>query len=361
MTKLVKFSLFLIIFYTFSSCGVTSSNEESNKDKQGENYWLVPEGQIVDGGPGRGGIPSIDNPRFIDAKDVIFMDSTDLVIGIKTGNEIKAYPHRILNWHEIVNDKIGSKKFALTYCPLTGTGICWNRTINDTLTEFGVSGLIYKNNLIPYDRRTDSHWSQMKNQSIEGELIGHKIQTIDVIETKWSTWLKAYPTSKVLSTNTGFAKRYGWYPYGNYKTDHDQFLFPRGFKSDDRLPAKTRVHGVIINQTAKTYPIQEFDQHLQVINDQVNGKSIVVFGSSQLNIAESFGRTLEDGTELVFEPVHQALPVVMKDQEGNRWNIYGEAVEGPRKGTKLPTLKSYNGFWFAFVDFFRGVQLHNFD
>ena len=98
------------------------------------------------------------------------MSEVELVVGIVIDGHARAYPHKILDWHEIINDKIGNTAFAITYCPLTGTALGWDRTVNGTETTFGVSGLLYNTNLIPYDRLTGSYWSQMLSKSIRGSL-----------------------------------------------------------------------------------------------------------------------------------------------------------------------------------------------
>ncbi|MEM6806653.1 MAG: DUF3179 domain-containing (seleno)protein, partial [Bacteroidota bacterium] len=127
----------------------------------GSDDWLVPQDEVFDGGPGKDGIPSIDEPRFIDADAANFISENDLVVGYADGNEAKAYPHVILDWHEIVNDETNNFPHAIVYCPLTGSATGWERTIDGKKTTFGVSGLLYNTNIIPYDRETDSNWSQM--------------------------------------------------------------------------------------------------------------------------------------------------------------------------------------------------------
>ncbi len=317
--------------------------------------WLIPRSDIVDGGPGKDGIPSIDDPNFTLATNIGHLDPSDLVIGIKIGDEVRAYPHKILDYHEIVNDQLLNTPVCVTYCPLTGTAIAWNRVINGEVTEFGVSGLLYKNNLIPYDRQTDSEWSQMLNLSVHGENKGFNVETFNIVEAKWSTWLNSYPSSKVLSLQTGYSRDYNRYPYGDYKTDDDFLLFPVGNK-DDRLPNKERVHGIEIDSSYVAYPIKEFGSELTVSNTEIEGKKIVIFGSNRDNIVESYYRTI-DGNTLTFSAVRGEYPVVLKDESGSEWNIFGEAVSGPKKGQQLRSTQSYNGYWFAFADFFPGLPI----
>ena len=147
----------------------------------GSDDWLIPQNEVRDGGPGKDGIPSIENPNFSSIEQIDFLEEQDIVIIVETGEDIKAYPHPILDWHEIVNDDIiemvngelvANSSLSLTYCPLTGTAIGWDSNVAGTKTSFGVSGLLYNSNLMPYDRATDSYWSQMEHKCVKGELAG---------------------------------------------------------------------------------------------------------------------------------------------------------------------------------------------
>ena len=118
--------------------------------------WLIPVNEVFGGGPGKDGIPAISNPKFKPDSTITFLSDDDLVIGVKFEGQLRTYAHLILDWHEIVNDNLGQRYFALTYCPLTGSAIAWDRNLGGEVTTFGVSGLLYNTNLIPYDRATDS-------------------------------------------------------------------------------------------------------------------------------------------------------------------------------------------------------------
>ena len=147
--------------------------------------------------------------------------------------------------------------FSLIYCPLTGTANAWLRTINGQETTFGVSGLLYNSNIVPYDRATESIWSQLYGGSVVGELSGVKQAQIQVVETTWKNWKLMYRQPLVLSFETGFSRDYGRYPYGDYKTNHDFLPFPLSRK-DERLPAKERVHVVSIGKKARAYRLSDF-------------------------------------------------------------------------------------------------------
>jgi len=318
--------------------------------------WLIPPNSIFDGGAGKFGIPSLTVPQLTNVPQAVFLEDNDVVIGVKIGDVARAYPHIILDWHEIINDRIGEDYFAITYSPLTGSGIGWNRVINGEPTTFGVSGLLYNNNLIPYDRATDSYWSQMMNMCVAGPLAGYVVETIPVVETSWKTWREMYPQTLVVSTNTGYPQSYGTYPYGNYQNDDEMLLFPIS-NDDHRLPRKERVHGIIIRNQTRVYRFATFPDSIIALNDVLAGEALLVIGSSAGNFIVTYYRRLGDGSLLTFEPTQGQLPAVATDSEGNVWSIFGEALSGPRAGQRLVPAKSYNAYWFAWAAFFPEAEI----
>ncbi len=343
------------------ACGQvsTDSGDSTEVTDDPTSEWLIPDDEIVDGGPGKDGIPSVDDPKFAPVNEIDYIQDDRLVIGLKVGNEVKAYPHQILDWHEIINDEIGESHISMTYCPLTGTGIVWDRVIEGEVTEFGVSGLLFRNNLIAYDRKTDTHYSQMQIRGVKGPLKGETLNSsFSTVQTTWKTWKAMYPESKVVTKETGFGRYYNGYTYGeSYLTDEDYILFPVKHENN-RLPGKTVVHAFIPEDVSgdeidiRVFAKNEMTDEVGLINEDYAGHAIVAVTSRDHNFAVSFHRDLEDGTTLTFEPIQNRLPVIMTDEEGNEWNIFGEAVSGPRAGEKLTPTKSYDGYWFAIADMF---------
>jgi len=351
---LFLFSVFLIGCSSVSSEGPTTTDNNSPKSPD----WLIPQDQVFDGGPGRDGIPPIENPKFGPSNGESYLNNDDLVIAVKVGNEIKAYPHPIMDWHEIVNDNIGGRKVSVTYCPLTGSAVIWNRTLkNGSATTFGGSGLLYNTNLILYDRQTLSNWSQFLLECVNGPLIGEEISTTPVFETRYSTWKLMYPDSKMLTRNTGFNRPYGTFPYRDYKTNNNYLLFPVNI-TDTRLPQKERILGVIFNGGSKVYRINLFGADIKIIKDNVGGTPIVVVGTTPKNFAVAYQSTLNDGTSLQFTALQNSLPLIMKDNEGNKYDVFGFAVEGPRKGIRLKATKSFTAYWFAWAAFYKDAIIN---
>jgi len=357
--KTLQFLILILLGSMTISCeeGVVSGGSGNNQDTLTDK-WLVPKEKVFDGGPGKDGIPSVDEPKFLDASQVEYLNSNDLVLGIKVGDQIRAYPHPVMNWHEIVNDSFDESHIAITYCPLTGTGIGWDRQILGEVTTFGVSGLLYNSNLIPYDRLTESNWSQMLNKGIHGEMIDSEAKTYTLLETNWATWKKMFPDSRVLSTNTGFKRNYQHNPYGNYKEKPD-LLFPVE-PLDERLSSKERVLGIIRKGQAKTYRFKNFSDSITLVRDTFQQKEFILVGDKQQNLLVAFeNQTMESKeTNLGFKPVQDALPVIMEDETGSRWNVFGEAVTGPNKGKKLKKTRSMIGFWFVWGAFYPNPAIY---
>lgn len=350
MAKPILFT-FLIAGFILTSCNSVSTNSSSQNDTDVDSDWLIPEDQIFIGS-GRDDIPSIDEPTFKPVDEIDNLTDEDLVIGLKIGDQIRAYPHRILNYHEIVNDIISDTEVAVTFCPLTGSALAWDREIDGEITEFGVSGLIHKNNLIAYDRNTNSYWSQMLVQSVSGEQIGTRPDRIHLIEMNWGAWKTNFPNSEVLTGETGFERDYTTPPYGNnYDSNDSNIVFPI-HREDDRLNRKDLGHGVLYNQDLHVFPMKEFPDNTIVFNRNVAGQDLVIIGNSTHNFVTSYAAKTTDGEDLTFSATDREPPALFEDEEGNIWNHFGEAIEGPRAGQKLQRIPSYNAYWFAWADFF---------
>lgn len=358
MKQLLSISIILLAV----SCSENEMENEPVKPWSGQpetsensSQWLIPESEVLDGGPGKDGIPSIDNPRFIDVNEADYLNDDDLVLGFADGDVVRAYPHRILDLHEIVNDDTPNQSVAVIYCPLTGTGIGWDRSFGDKKTTFGVSGLLYNSNIIPYDRETDSNWSQLLLESVNGNLKGTRPVTHNLVETTWKTWKAMYPNSEVLSTSTGYNRNYQHYPYGTYKTN-GSLLFPVSNK-DSRLHLKERVLGVLADRRAIVFTFDQLESNNNFIEKTFNGINLVVAGNRSANLVAAFSSKLTDGTVLELQSATGDLPALLTDNEGNTWDIFGRAIDGPRKGQKLFPVPQMMGYWFAFVAFYPDLEL----
>jgi len=296
-------------------------------------------------------IKSLENPVFIGVKDVDYINDEDLVVGLKIGDEVRCYPHAILDWHEIVNDNIDDIYFSINYCPLTGSGMAWDRRVDGKLTQFGVSGLLFNSNVIPYDRATGSHWSQMQQKCVNGEFYKQRVKSYPVIETTWKTWKEMYPKSKVVSTETGFKRDYGNYPYYSYKENEDVF-FPTEYDNDTIHP-KVRYYGVIDNDKAHLYSYNLFKDGTGLIKDTVWDKPVVVAGSEPDQVMMVVASTVE-GLKLSTKE----LPSILEDSSGNTYDIFGYCINGPDKGSRLEVLNGFTAYWFAWAAFYPELSLY---
>lgn len=237
----------------------------------------VPLEQIVPGGPGKDGIPAILKPVFISAQEAAFrkffpLKEEDRVLGLSWGGEAKAYPIKILNWHEIVNDTIGGKPVVVTYCPLCGTGIGFEALVQGRSLTFGVSGLLYQSDLVMYDHQTQSLWSQIATQAIAGPLTGAKLAPIFLEHTTWDEWRRAHPNTVVLSTKTGHFRDYDRDPYLGYAQRAELMFGTTHY--DPRYHPKEWVLGIEVEGVFKAYPFAELKKVQGPLTDQVNGRKV---------------------------------------------------------------------------------------
>ena len=225
--------------------------------------WLIPPEHIVEGAQ-FDRIPSLQNPsseRYstrVEVDNPFYVQDHELVLGVKLGEKVRLYPHKVLNWHEIVNDTLNNMAISLIYAPLTGTGTVWDRVYEGVETTLGVSGMIYSNNILAFDRYSQSLWSQLRQLCISGHFIGTIPQTYPVVEMPWGIWKNILSQPDVLSDKTGTSIDYNQFPLTNYLGNHDYILYPIVY-DDTRLPRKERVHGVIVGDKVKVYRFSDFE------------------------------------------------------------------------------------------------------
>jgi len=261
--------LLLVIIFIFTS----TQTFAATKNGFDLSNSIISEDKILSGGPSKDGIPSIDKPKFIDIKDVHYLRDEDIIIGLNHNGIQKAYPTRILVWHEIANDTIDTLNVAVTYCPLCGTAMVFDREIEGKLRSFGVSGLLYQSDVLMYDRETNSLWSQLAMKSISGKSVGSELKWLPSQHLTWKAWKTKYPNSKVLSLDTGYNRNYNASPYANYINSED-VMFPVPKNRDD-LSNKTWVVGVIIDGVAKAYDVNKLPDKKEV-KDTIGKTNIII-------------------------------------------------------------------------------------
>ena len=314
-------------------------------------------------GAAKDGIPALSNPNLIpaDHRDVDYLLPTDRVIGIEIDGEYLAFPHNVLWWHEIANmDEFG---LAVTYCPLTGSSMVFHRGIVGG-DEFEVSGVLFKNNLVMYDRAgpsvEESLWPQMLAGARCGPSGGQDLAMYPALEIEWADWVALHPDTRVLSGATGFERDYTRYPYGDYEVEDNIATLDPLDEFDDRRPPKERVLGIPYRDGGGiAFPFGALRSvgDLAAIQatvgsaDEASALSvpIVVFWDSRAAAAMAYGTSIA-GQSLTFE-VRDGTFVDL--ETGSQWSIEGKALSGPFVGKSLDKIaEAYVSFWFAFSTFY---------
>jgi len=228
---------------------------------------IISSKEIIRGGPPKDGIPAIDEPNFILPSENTRLQDNDQVLGVFNNGIAKAYPISIMNWHEIVNDSYGADPVVITFCPLCGSGMAFTASANGINLRFGVSGLLYNSDVLLYDRRSNSLWSQILGQGVTGEYKGTILQQIPVEHTTWQQWRDHYPDTQILSFTTGFSRDYQQNPYAGYSINPETY-FPVKFKARGLHP-KEMVLAINLDGKSKAYPFVELAKGGVVVDDLI--------------------------------------------------------------------------------------------
>jgi len=295
------------------------------------------------GGPPKDGIPSIDDPSFVDPDEVDFMTPGDPVFGVVRDGVARAYPQMILAQHEIVNDVIAGDPVAVTYCPLTGTVQGFERGG----TTFGVSGRLINNNLVMYDRETETWWPQMLATSIPGPWNGdpdiETLREFRLVWTTWERWRDRHPETTVLSTDTGSAKNYGRDPYGGYNPRtgyyaNGSLLFP-ALNNDDTFDRKTVVMGARTPEGAAAF-LKDSLRSERLVGGEIGNTPVLAVHDDRLDTAYVYrnpeGKAFEqDGSEVV-----------------------GDGGRYAPDGLPLERIHTFDAMWFAWAGYYPDTNVY---
>ncbi|MBU1197759.1 DUF3179 domain-containing protein [Candidatus Micrarchaeota archaeon] len=319
---------------------------------------IIPLDEVLPGGPGKDGIPSIDRPKFVSISEADeFVTDNEFVLSFESGDEVRAYPLQILVWHEIVNDHFGDQPVVITYCPLCGTGIAFEGYINGNQdTTFGVSGKLYNSDLLMYDRATDTYWNQISGKAVVGPLTGQRLKMLPLDTVEWRDWKRLHPVGNVLSKDTGLApKPYGVFPYGDYATS-SRISFPVSHE-DSRLFAKKFIFGLELNGLHKAY-VQESVQHVLLLNDEFAGIPILAVTDPESKAIRFFDRRV-NGETYEFELRGSIRPNQLYDvTTGSEWDFRGKGLPSGNDGLQLKQLDAVGSFWFAWVAHYPDTELY---
>ena len=243
------------------------------------------------------GIPSIDNPMFVPVGTADFLKDNDPGIAVSMNGIDRFYPFQILVWHEIVNDIFGDQRVLVTYCPLCLSGIVFDPLVDGEAVEFGTSGKLWQSNLVMYDRKTNSYWSQVLGEAIVGPMTGAKLEILPSDRMEFGDWKKSFPYGEVLSKKTGAVRFYGHDPYGDYYTSNTYFIADVS-NYDNRLENKEYILGLVVNGRAKAYVPSQIKK-LGEIEDEFEGRIIVAKYHNKLGVVRLYIRDKEEGLERI--------------------------------------------------------------
>ena len=291
-------------------------------------------------------IPAILDPSF-GTDDPSWLSPGSLVIGVEIGGDVRAYPLAILNWHEIVNDVVGGTPVAITFCPLCGTGIVFGRIVSGEALTFGVSGRLYKNDLVMYDHQTESYWTQLLGEGIRGFYHGTRLTVLTGATLAWSQWRDLHPDAQLLDRPVDdrgrFLRDYGYDPYGAYASSPEVW-FPQGNVDPYQvLHPKELVLGVVLGGRARAYPESTLRTE-RVVNDVLGEVPLLV------TFADGVMKAWERG-ERTFVPGPGTTAV---DDRGSSYDM----ISGDGDAGSLTEIQATTAFWFAWYDFYPATSIY---
>jgi hypothetical protein len=231
----------------------------------------IPAEEVLAGGPRRDGIPALDHPSVLSAAEADWSDD-EPVLGVVVAGEARAYPVAILNWHELANDTLGGEPILVSFCPLCGTGLVFDRRVGGEVRVFGVSGLLYRSDLLMYDRGSESLWSQISAEAVTGSLLGQRLRVLRTRTDQWGQWRRDHPETTVLSRQTGHRRDYDRSPYAGY-ADSRKLIFPASV--DRRYHPKMPTLGLRVpGDGSRAYPASELVRAGAPVEERFLGRRV---------------------------------------------------------------------------------------
>ncbi len=295
-------------------------------------------------------IPPIDNPVYMPGSEAAWLTDDDLVLGyIADDGTAWAHPHRVLNFHEIVNTTFGGRSVAVTYCPLCGSGVVFDRQPNDLrhdgILTFDNSSALYENDMVMVDEETHTYWWQVSGTGIVGNLTGTRLTLLPSMTTSWTTWLELHPTTQVLSNDQGGGPRYAYDPFAGYATriDVGRTTFPTSLEAfaDERLRPGTRVIGFELMGQPGAVAVLANEPTVVPVGDA--GRAVVFLDGS--GGGALFSTSIEDVAALFVVRDGTFIDSVTDSS----WDAAGRSISGPAEGERLEALPSRSAYWFAWV------------
>jgi Protein of unknown function (DUF3179) len=324
--------------------------------------------EIVWGGVRFDGIPALDQPRTLPAPEARYLEPSDPVFGIELEGDARAYPLRILDWHEMVNDVVGGVHVSLAYCTLCGAGVLYETGTPERTYTFGSSGLLMRSNKLMYDRQTHSLWNQLTGEPVLGPLADERVglEPRPIVVTTWGRWRARHPDTTVLDIRTGFDRPYeNGAAYANYFASEEP-LFPAADPGRGLEP-KERLFALRMGNHQKAYPLSAVLQR-RVINDRIGDTPLVVVASGGRILTRGSPRgtgiefTYESGAEVrAFARGGHRFPAAagegLIDEAGRRWRLTEGALRGPG-GERLRRLGGHLAYAFGWLAYFPQTEVY---
>lgn len=301
-----------------------------------------------------GAIPAITRPAMVTAGEpgAAYLRDDDRVLGVLVDGAPRAYPHAILDHHEVINDEVGGSWFTVTFCPLTGSGLRLDPVLDGDRLDLGVSGLLFANNLVLWDRATgDVYGPQLSVTGTCSSFRDRSLDLLPVVEMSWGQWKSLHPTTLVVSSATGFNRNYRQSPYEEYRQNEDLL---HDMPVDDSRPLKERVLGIRTGPDGGIgYAFGDLDASLGsagALNETVDGETTTIFYRGDAGgTAIAFYATV-GGDALTFSA--QPDGSFVDAETGSTWRIDGLATDGPLEGRRLQVREdAFVAYWFAWRHF----------
>ena len=316
--------------------------------------------EVVWGGVRFEGIPALDRPAHVPAAEAGYLGDDDVVYGVSAGGEHRAYPRRILSWHEMANDVVGGEPVTLSYCTLCGSAVLYSGRVPAagageavTLT-FGTSGLLYRSNKLMVDRDTGSLWSNLTGEAVVGRMAERSpvpvLEPLPVTATTWGEWRARHPETTVLALDESRGRRWGFdYRPGAADRAREGVSFPVWQKSG-RLDPKTEIYALRLGGVPKAYPLDRLES-AGVVNDTVGGEALVLVADEESGSVRAYRR----GGHIFARSDDGALT----DAEGRPWTLTEEALEPPPGAglEPLPRVPGHVAFWFGWFGFYPQTEV----
>ncbi len=331
---------YLYLFFVLGSVLTSCTSPEGTTPSQSidENFkWIVP----TEGISGSlNFFPLAVDPQMTPANEINFIDDNFRVAMVKSGSDIRVYPYDFISKFEAVNDKIGNMEYTMTFCPKTKSGLVMNRQFKQSNFTIRASGYLFQDNQVLIDESSDTFWSQMLIKCIKGKYAGERIKTFHFVETKWAT-VKDYFPDALVFTNASVSNKSSKVSSKKEDLNKDNLIFG---VPDQKLKSNQ-------NENVHLFPFQDFEDGIQLKSARISSEKVLIIGNKE----KHFITTYINNSNADFKAVQNQFPIIMEDSNNNKWDVFGKAVSGPRKGEQLKSLPSFFALDWAWESFYDEV------